>query len=158
MRGIQPVLPGKYAVAMSRSPRQRRAIVAVLLIGIVGLPGCEPLGPDELKREVDSIHSVAAEGAVLAHLVADQDTKRTLARVQARELADAAEHSAERLIDAHPADGIEASTATAVDLAGRVSDAIGEIEQAPDDVSAASGAAERLRRLAAQTDSLSGSL
>ena len=143
---------------MSRSRRKRRATVVVLLIGIVALPGCEPLGPDELKREVDSVHSVAAEGAELAHLVADQDTKRTFARVQARELADAAEHSAERLTDAHPADGLEDSTARAIDLAGRVSDAVGDIEQAPDDVSAAAGAAERLRRLAAQTDSLSGSL
>jgi hypothetical protein len=143
---------------MSLSARKRQAVLVVLLIGILALPGCEPLGPDELKREVDSIHSVAAEGAVLAHLVADQDTKRTFARAQARELAEAAEHSAERLTDAHPAGGLEAPAGRAIDLADQVSDAVGEIEQAPDDASAAASAAEQLDRLAAQTDSLSGSL
>jgi hypothetical protein len=143
---------------MSPTPRKRRATLAGLLICIVAFPGCEPLGPDELKREVDSVHSVAAEGAVLADLVADQETKRTFARVQARELADAAGHSAERLTDAHPAGGLEAPTARAIDLADQVSAAVGEIERAPDDATGASSAADRLRRLATQTDSLSGSL
>jgi hypothetical protein len=136
---------------------RRLAVVAAATVAAT-LAACEPLGPDELQREVRSIHSVAAEGAVLAEQVADQSTKRTFARVQARELSDAAEHSAERLTDAHPAEGLGDQTARAIDLAERTSAAVGEVEQAPDDPAGASDAASRLRRLAAQTDALAQQL
>ncbi len=136
-----------------------RHLAAVALAAVaVTLAACEPLGPDELQREVRSIHSVAAEGAVLAEQVADQSTKRTFARVQARELSDAAEHSAERLTDAHPAEGLGDATAHAIDLAERTSSAIGEVETAPDDAAGASEAASQLRRLADQTDALAQQL
>jgi hypothetical protein len=122
------------------------------------LTACEPLGPDELKREVQSVHSVAAEGSVLADQVANQASKRTFARVQARELSDAAEHSAERLTDAHPAEGLDDATSRAIDLAEATSSAIGEVELAPDDAAEAAAAASRLRDLAARTDVLAQSL
>jgi hypothetical protein len=120
--------------------------------------GCEPLGPDELKREVDTVHSTAAQGSVLANQVAAQNIKRTFTRVQARELADAADHSAERLTDAHPADGLEAKTARAISLAEDVASEIGGLEIAPDDAVAAARATERLRELARQADALAASL
>jgi hypothetical protein len=134
-----------------------RALVIAVLAALA-LTACEPLGPDELKREVQSVHSVAAEGSVLADQVADQSTKRAFARVQARELADAAEHSAERLTDAHPADGLDDDTSRAIDLAEATSSAIGEVELAPDDAAKAATAAGRLRDLARRTDALAQSL
>jgi hypothetical protein len=137
--------------------KSKGASVAVAVV-ILALAGCEPLGPDELKREVQSIHSVAAEGSVLADQVAAQDTKRTFARVQARELSDAAGHSAERLTDAHPAEGLAEDTTRAIDLAERTESAIGQVELAPDDAEGAHSAAAQLRRLADQTDALAQSL
>jgi hypothetical protein len=122
------------------------------------LAACEPLGPDELRREVETVHSTAAEAAVLAAQISDQSTKRTFARVQARELADAAQHSAQRLTDAHPADGLDAQTERAITLAEDVSDAAGSLETAPDDAVAAGHAADRLRMLAQETDQLAGSI
>ena len=139
--------------------RMNRRLAALLTAAVaLSLGACEPLGPDELQREVRSIHSVAAEGAVLAEQVADQSTKRTFARVQARELSDAAEHSAERLTDAHPAEGLGDATSRAIDLAERTSAAVGEVEQAPDDATGASDAASQLRKLAGETDALARSL
>ena len=137
---------------------KRLGALVVCAAAAVVLSACEPLGPDELKREVQSIHSFAAEGAVLADEVADQSTKRTFARVQARELSDAAEHSAERLTDAHPAEGLGDATLRAIDLAEATSSAVGEVELAPDDAAKAAAAARRLHDLAARTDELARSL
>jgi hypothetical protein len=128
------------------------AVLAVLLVG------CEPLGPDELRRETQAIHSLAAEGSVLADRVAEQETKRTFARVQARELGDAADHSAERLTDARPQEDLVEPTERAIALAERVADEIGGVEVAPDDAASARIAAERLRSLATRADQLAGSL
>ena len=135
-------------------------LVAVVLCGAatVALTACEPLSEAELHREVESIHSLAAEGSVLARQVAAQDTKRIFARVQAGELSDAAEHSAERLTDAHPAEGLDDATGRAIDLAERTSSAIGEIETAPDDAPAAARTTRQLELLADLTDSLAESL
>jgi hypothetical protein len=143
---------------MAGDPLKRLGALVVCAVTAVALTACEPLGPDELQREVESIHSVAAEGAVLADGVAGQNTKRTFARVQARELSDAAEHSAERLTDAHPAEGLGDATSRAIDLAEATSSAVGEIELAPDDAAKAADAAGRLRDLAARTDELAQSL
>jgi hypothetical protein len=122
------------------------------------LGGCGPMNADELRREVGTIHSTAAEASVLADQIAAQRTKRTFARVQARNLADAADHSAERLIDSSPAQGLEPQLQRAISLAEDVSDAAGSLEVAPDDAVAAGHAADRLRDLAQQTDELAGSI
>jgi hypothetical protein len=131
-------------------------LIAITLL--VASSGCGPMNADELRREVDTIHSTAAEASVLADQIAEQRTKRTFARVQARNLADAAEHSAERLTDSNPASGLEQQLQRAIALAEDVSDAAGSIETAPDDAVAAGHAADRLRDLARQTDELAGSI
>lgn len=143
---------------MHRARSQRLSVVLLALVVALLLVGCEPLSSAELRREVDSVHSVAAESAVLADQIANQRTKRTFARAQARNLSDAAEHSAERLTDAHPADGLLPKTEEAIDLAERVSAAAGDLEVAPDDAGAAAETANRLRGLAAKTQRLSESL
>jgi len=136
----------------------RGAAALLAATAAIAIAGCEPLGPDELQREVQTIQSTAAEGSVLADQVAAQNIKRTFTRVEARELADAAQHSAERLTDAHPADGLEAPTRRAISLAEDVSAAVGGLETAPDDAAAAARAAQRLRDLADRSEQLAGSL
>jgi hypothetical protein len=155
---------GAFRVARGRRARAhrltagRRSGLAVAALVALLLAGCEPLSQAELRREIDGIASVAAEGAVLSDQVATQQTKRTFARVQARELSEAAGHSAERLTDAHPESGLGEPTARAVTLAQEVSDAIGEIEVAPDDADGAAAAARRLRHLAGEAQQLSDGL
>jgi hypothetical protein len=140
-------------------PRDSRALTAALLTAaLIALAGCEPLGPDELQREVETIQSTAAEGAVLADQIAGQRTKRTFARVHARELGDSADHSAERLTDAAPAQTLVTPAQRAITLAERTADALGQLEVAPDDARAAEAAAARLRALAAKAAGLAGSL
>ena len=128
------------------------------VIGGIVLSGCEPLDQGELAREIEGVASLAAEGAVLADEVAQQETKRTFARVHARELGDSAEHSAERLTDAHPAEGLDGATAKAIALSEDVSEAIGEVEVAPDDAAGADEASERLRALVQKLHHLEDSL
>jgi hypothetical protein len=131
-------------------------LFAIALVAI--LSGCEPLGPDELRREVQTIHSTAAEASVLADQIAAQRTKRTFARVHATQLGDSADHSAERLTDAHPQDDLIAQTNRAITLAEQVGEQIGGLETAPDDAQAAQATAARLRALAAKADGLAASL
>jgi hypothetical protein len=142
---------------MIRAPRICLLTVAVLALA-VSLAACEPLGPDELRREVQTIESLAAEGSVLGDQIAAQRSKRTFARVHARELGDNADHSAERLTDAHPQDDLIAKTNRAITLAEKVSDEVGGLEIAPDDAQGAQAAAARLRALAAKAAGLAESL
>jgi len=144
---------------VGRQGQKRLRLAAVFLIaGAFFVSGCEPLQEDELAREVETIRSLAGEGSVLADQIAAQNTKRTFARVQARELSDAAEHSSERLTDAHPAAGLGEEVQRAVGLADDVSAAIGRLEAAPDDASGAADASGRLRALSKSAEQLGGSL
>ena len=137
----------------------KQALVAIAVVAVaVAFAGCEPLSRDELAREVEGVGSLAAEGAVLADEVSQQETKRTFARVHARELADAAEHSAERLTDAHSAEGLADATQEAIHLSEDVSSAIGDLEVAPDDASGAAAIETRLRGLAQKASTLEDSL
>jgi len=133
-------------------------VAACTVAVAVVLSGCEPLDQGELSREIEGVASLAAEGAVLADEVAQQETKRTFARVHARELADSAEHSAERLTDAHPAEGLADATGKAIALSDDVSGAIGAVEVAPDDAAAADETSERLRALVQKLRNLEDSL
>jgi hypothetical protein len=135
-----------------------RLVIVPLCAGALVLAACEPLGNDELRREVEGIHSVAAEGAVLGNQIATQDTKRAFARVQARVLADSAEHSAERLTDAHPASGLQPAVAHSISLADGVSTAVCALEVAPDDAERAARTSKRLERLARRATRLAESL
>lgn len=137
----------------------RTVVFSVVMLGVSGsLAACEPMSSAELGREVESLASLAAEGSVLAERIATQNTKRTFARVHARELGDAAEHSAERLTDAHPAEGLEDDVTRAISLAERIADQIGQLEVAPDSADAAALAGERLRALDQAATDLAGSL
>jgi len=146
---------------MNREPPNPRPFGRLLVAGLAAtllLAGCEPLGADELRREVETIGSLAAEGSVLAQQVADQDTKRTFARVHSRELADAAEHSAERLTDAHPGGGLTDDVNEAISLANAVEVQLGQIEVGPDEAERAADASERLRGLSQDAGSLADEL
>jgi hypothetical protein len=125
----------------------RVPIVALFATGAaLAAAGCGDLSRAELKRGVESLGSIAAEGRLLARDVAADRTKATFARVQARTLSEQADHEAEKLGDATPAPGLHGARAQAVKLAEMLGDSLGALAAAPGDEA---GAHARLRELAA---------
>lgn len=130
-----------------------------LLTAVVLLGGCGgPIQPEELRRGVETISSLAGEGALLADGVAEDRTRAAFTRVQARTVADLAQHEAEKLADADADARLRARKARAVALAQRVSDALGELEVRPGDESVGREQARTLRGLQARADRLAAAL
>jgi hypothetical protein len=125
-----------------------RGVIAAFA-ALLAFAGCGSMSRAELKRSVESVNAVAAEGRVLADGVASDSTRATFTRVQARVLADSASHEAEKLADATPDQAVEDERDAGVALAQRVADALGELETFPGDESRAR---EVRSRLAAATD------
>jgi hypothetical protein len=138
----------------------RRAwAVAALTLLSVALAGCGgAMRPEELARSVDTLASSASEGGLVADGVARQRTKATFARVRARELGETVDHEAEKLSDATPQDAIRAKKVAAVNLATRISEALGEIQTAPKDAEAARETERKLNDLSKRADDLAKSL
>jgi len=133
----------------------------VLILGISSallIAGCDPLDSNELKHEVQSIHSVAAEGSVLAGQASKGRTLAPFARVHARELAQSVDETAQSLNDVDVPDGLRSQVDRAIQLAGDASGSLGDLETSPDDRSQAANLAARLSATAAQADQLAGSL
>jgi hypothetical protein len=137
----------------------RRAAGATILLLSAALLACGgPIRPEELARSVDSLSSTAGEGALLAREVARDHSKDTFVRAHARELADSADHEAEKLSDATASDGIAGEKAAAVRLAGDISQALGELQTQPDNALSARKVARELEALQRGSDRLSQSL
>jgi hypothetical protein len=122
------------------------------------LAGCEPLTTNELQHEAGSIHSTAAEGALLADGVARERTLSSFVRAHAKELADAAETSARKLHDASVLPSLRRPTTKAIDLATRTSTVLGDLELSPSNPQQAAGFESKLKRLAAAATKLENSL
>lgn len=131
-------------------------VLPLLAVALGALAGCGgDMRPEELARSVSTLSSAAAEGALLADGAARDRTKTTFVRAHARELGETVEHEAEKLSDASATGEVAAAKADAVELAGRVSEALGELQTAPDDRAGAAQAERTLRGLADDASSLS---
>ena len=109
----------------------------------------------ELADSIDTIESSAAEGSLLASHVYTDKTKTTFVRVRAREIGEELDHEQEKLNDAEAENGdVEADKQRAIDIAGEVSEQIGQLQVAPDDRAAARAISARLRELADSASSL----
>ena len=124
----------------------------------LALAGCNPLDSAELKREVESVGSYAAEGELLASEVARDRTKATFVRVHAEELASNADESAEKLNDADVATGLEGKAEQAIKLASDTSAALGELVVSPGDEQTGRSVQLELAHLSDEADKLSSSL
>ncbi|HEX8075173.1 MAG TPA: hypothetical protein VF545_09345 [Thermoleophilaceae bacterium] len=120
--------------------------------------GCGNLSRGELERGVATLEATASEGVLLAREVARDRTKATYARVHARNLADDAEHEAEKLNDATASTGIDGERRRAAELAGELGDTLGELETAPGDEAGAARAADDLRKQRSELADLLGEL
>jgi hypothetical protein len=133
------------------------ALAAVLAALVAG--GCGgPIKRDELSRGVETLRSYATEGALLAHEVATDHTMHTFARVHATELADRADHEAEKLSDARASADLAAPKRRAVDLAGDISSQLGEIQVHAGDEATGREAERELRKLAGEASALDDEL
>jgi hypothetical protein len=97
------------------------------------LAGCGDMSRGELERRVATLESLAAEGELLAGDVSRDRTKATFARVRAAELADDADHEAEKMADATPSEGLADVRDDAVEQAQALADAFGTLEVFPGD-------------------------
>jgi hypothetical protein len=140
---------------------RRRALAGLVLAAAVCFCGCGgPIQPDELKRSIQTLESTAAEGALLADEVARDRTKATFARAHARELGETVDHEAEKLNDAEaePEDGVAPAKVKAIELADRISAALGRIQIAPDSESEGRAADDELSGLSEQAGKLAEGL
>jgi predicted outer membrane protein len=134
------------------------AALALISTLAVALAGCDPLDRAELKREVESIGSLAAEGEILASDTARDRTKATFVRVHAEELSSNAEESAEKINDADVATGLNGKAGRAIRLATDTADALGELVVSPGDEHTARSVQLELHKLSDEADGLSSSL
>src|SRR4051794_3923457 len=130
----------------------RRLVVVLVILVAWPAAGCGDLSRGELERGVGSLGSISAEGELLARDVARDRTKWTFARVRARELADDADHEAEKLHDATPAPDVVGARRRAVELAEQLAATLRTLQVSPGDESRA----RRIERtLGAQGDAIS---
>jgi len=140
-------------LACAAMGRARSSALVVLVVLVAG--GCGgDMRPEELARSVEALASAAAEGALLADGAAEDRTKTTFVRAHARELGEVVEHEAEKLADASATGAVATAKARAVDLAGRVDEALGQLQTAPGDAAGARTAGRALDRLADEATAL----
>ena len=137
---------------------QKAAALIASLTLAVACTGCDPLDNEELAREVSMTGSIAAEGALLAHQVAEDRTKTTFVRVHAGELAGAADESAEKLNDAEIESDLQDEVNAAIAIDEDVSGALGDLEVAPGDESEGARAEATLNEAADRATRLENSL
>lgn len=140
-------------MAQSRGQTFQRTAPALAAILVV-LAGCGDMSRGELERRVEALESMAAEGELLAGEVASDRTKTTFARVRARELADDADHEAEKMADATPAAGLGDARDDAVEQAQALADAFGALQIFPGDEGRGAQVERTLREHARQLSSL----
>ena len=129
--------------------------LACLVLLAATLGGCGgDMRADELGRSVGTLGSAASEGSLLAQGVVENRTKTTFVRVRTRELGETVEHEAEKLSDASAVGAVATAKDRAVELAGSISQALGDLQTSPADAAEAHRAEATLRALAARADRL----
>lgn len=123
------------------------------------LSGCGgPIQREELGRGIETLRSIAADGSLLARGVAEDRTRSSFVRVHARELAEEADHEAEKLHDAGAQGPLAEKKEKAVVLAQRISSAVSQLQLAPGDEARGRTAERQLNGLARQARDLGESL
>lgn len=130
----------------------RHAALAAVVVALAGCGG--PITGGELRRGVDTLGATAAEGRLVALGVAQDRTKTTFVRTAARDLADDAQHEAEKLTDAEAGPRTAGARDDAVALAQDIDSALGDLEVAPADRPGARDVARRLDALSKRADAL----
>jgi hypothetical protein len=128
-----------------------RGSVALGLFVALALAGCGGSGSltaKQLRKEQETVHSTAAEGALLAGQVADDRTTEPFARIHSGKLAELAKSSASSLEQATAPPQLDPGRRRAARRASEVQSALEELQSAPDDPTVGRRVQRRLERLA----------
>jgi len=117
----------------------RLAVLGVVLLAV----GCGV--PRELSKQAEDVHSVAAEGALLAHDASEGSTTSTFTAEHAEALRKLLSPLRAAVEDERLAE-----------IADDVDRTLGDLARAPDDERRTAAAERRLDRLAADAEELSG--
>jgi hypothetical protein len=117
----------------ARVVRGLATAVVALGVPLIVFAGCGDLGHAELRRGVESLNALAAQGGLISDGVARDDTKSTYVRVMAKTLGGQAEHEAEKLADAEPSPGLGEERDAGVRIATDLADLFSELEIYPGD-------------------------
>jgi hypothetical protein len=130
------------------------AIAVSLAASCGGGGGGGTLSHDSLRKEAESIQSVAAEGALLAHDSADGRTTTPFVSVHSEVLAESAGKVAQKLESAAVEPGLEQDRARAERLATRIEEELDQLDEHPDDQADAGRVADELDQAAKAAEEL----
>jgi hypothetical protein len=136
----------------------KRALCAGLIVALAAAGCGGDIRADELNRGLSSLQSAAGDGELLAYGVVQDRTKTTYVRAHARELAEDVQHEAEKLSDASAGPDVADQKNQAVELAGDISDALGQLQTNPDDPGVARMVRQELRDLADRAERIANDL
>jgi hypothetical protein len=134
----------------------RLVSLAIAVLLAVGCGGGGTLSRDSLRKEAESIQSVAAEGALLAQDAADGRTTTPFASVHSEVLAKSAGKVARKLESAAVAPGLEQDRVRAARLATRIEEELAKLHDDPDDRANARRIADELEQAAKAAKELAG--
>ena len=133
---------------------RRLAPFAIAVSLAAGCGGGGTLSHDSLRKEAESIQSVAAEGALLAHDSADGRTTTPFVSVHSEVLAESAGKVAQKLESAAVEPGLEQDRARAERLATRIEEELDQLDEHPDDQVEARRVADELDQAAKAAEEL----
>jgi hypothetical protein len=137
----------------------RKACLVALGLLVAGSSGCGgPITNDELGRGIETLGATASEGRLIALGAAQNRTKVTFVRVEARALATDAEHEAEKLNDAQAQPGNAKVKDQAVKLARDIDSALVDLQISPTNRRGAKHVADKLAQLSTRADALGNEL
>jgi hypothetical protein len=132
----------------------RLAPLAISILLTTGCGGGGTLSRDSFRKEAESIQSVAAEGALLAHDTADGRTTTPFASVHADDLAESVAKVSEKLQSAEVESELEQDRGRAVRLSSRIEEELTHLHDDPEDRAEARRVADALEEIAKAAEEL----
>jgi hypothetical protein len=119
--------------------------LVLLVLPTAACGGGGTLSSKAFQKQAESLQSFAAEGALVAEGTADGRATETFVSVHTEYLGKAATKVETELGSARASGGLEEKRKSALRLAGRITDELGQLHRAPDDRMLAAQLAAELR-------------
>jgi hypothetical protein len=136
----------------------RYIVLTVASAALIALPGCGRLDANDFKKDVETLGSLAAEGALLARDVKHGDSTTPFTRVHADELARKAVRLRIEIRGASLPPHYARELAQARPLAERISIELNRLKRAPSDRATAAAVQQALSDASDRADTLATSL
>jgi hypothetical protein len=119
--------------------------LALLVLPAAACGGGGTLSTKAFQKQAESLQSLAAEGALVAKGTADGRATETFVSVHTEYLSKAATKVETKLRSAQASGDLEEKRKSALRLAGRITDDLGQLHRAPDDPRLAARLEAKLR-------------